>query len=116
LSNFFKALKEYEVAMTAMSRPLKFKHLFNALELVSNFDGGKREKEIFDVHVAYLSGVKKEDVKEWRGLYNRTKHADRHRADVHMYAEGMKGIGFKYIMPLTSCCKGILASVLQSEI
>lgn len=116
LSNFIKALKEYEESMSAMSRPLKFKHLFNGLEIVANMDGIDRKGDGFDQQVAQLSGVKKTDVLGWREFYNRTKHADRHRADVHMYAEGMKGIGSKYIMPIRSCCKGILASVLQSRI
>jgi hypothetical protein len=116
LSNFIKALREYGDAMSALSRPVKFKHLFNALELVSNIDGSAREKENFDSRVASLSGVKREDIREWREFYNRTKHVDKHSTDVHKYVTGMKGIGSKYILPLRSCCNGILSSVLQSRI
>jgi hypothetical protein len=112
LSNISKALREYESAISAYTRITKFKHLFNALELVANKDGKKRESDVFDLHVANLSSVQQTDVEEWRELYNRTKHADRNSADIETYLSGIKHIGSKYLLPLRRCYQDIILSLL----
>ena len=39
-------------------------------------------------------------VKDWRGLYNRTKHADRDPKDLNMYLKGIEELGIDYIIPV----------------
>lgn len=105
IQNYIKAAKlflemNFDVPLVNWKRITKFKHLFNALELVANKDGKKRESDVFDLHVVNLSSVQQTDVEEWRELYNRTKHADRNSADIETYLSGIKHIGSKYLPPL----------------
>jgi hypothetical protein len=107
-SNIFKALREYEYAITAYTKITKFKYLFNSLELIANRDGQKREADIFDLHVAKLSSVQQTDVELWRGLYNRTKHADRNPGDIQKYLGGLENIGIEYLLPIRRCLNEII--------
>jgi hypothetical protein len=112
VSNFFKALKEYEDGMLARDRASKFKNIFNALELAVTIDGINRKDSVFDQQVSNLSGMNNNDVKDWRGLYNRTKHADRDPKDMNTYLKGIEELGGKYIIPVRSCCTKILVDSL----
>lgn len=111
LSNTSKALNEFENAISAYTRLTKFKHLSNALELIVNKDGKKREQDIFDSHVAKLSPVQQTYVQEWRELYNRTKHADRNDSDIETYKSGIKHLGRKYLIPIRKCYQNIVLSI-----
>ena len=91
---------------------LQSKHLFNALELIANKDGKKREQDVFDSHVTKLSTVVQTDVQEWRELYNRTKHADRNSSDIESYVSGIKHLGIKYLIPMRKCYQKIVLSIL----
>ena len=108
LSNTSKALAEYESAMSNNNRIIKFKHLFNALELITNKDGKRRESADFDLHVANISSTQQKTVETWRKLYNRIKHPDRHSADIQIYLSGMESIASEHLIPLRSCCSGVI--------
>ena len=112
LFNTSKAFKEFESAISAYTRLTKFKHLFNALELIANKDGKNREQHVFDLHVGKLSSVQQTDVREWRELYNRTKHADRNLTDIETYMSGIKNLGSKYLIPIRKCYQNIVLSLL----
>ena len=55
-------------------------------------------------------------VKDWRGLYNRTKHVDRDPKDLNMYLKGIEELGISYIIPVRSCCTKILVDSLLYRI
>jgi hypothetical protein len=75
----------------------------NSLELAANIDGISRTN---------LAGINNNEVKDWRELYNRTKHADRHLKDMNTYLKGIEDLGRRYIIPVRSCCTKILVDSL----
>lgn len=86
IENMRKSISEYIQAMGSFDRISIFKHLFDALELATNYDGKNRKGDDMDIEVVKIVGnfiivenVQKESqsvVKEWRNFYGQTKHID----------------------------------------
>ena len=96
------ALSLYESGMGEFLTLLKFKHLFNALELVTNMTGTDWKGDNFDreaekiLHTSQSGltcSINKTDIKDWRESYNRIKHVQKDTDDIRMYYEGMDTLG-----------------------
>lgn len=110
--NLSKAFGEYENSITSFDRLVMFKHLFNTIELSTNWDGKSREKDDLDKEVAQISGVQQSDVKSWREFYNRTKHVDRTPTDVTTTIQGMENLP-SLLGPVRGCARKIIFDRLQ---
>jgi len=99
LVNLAKSLSEYESAMSFFDRLMIFKHLFNSLELATNWDGIDRKGCSLDIEVAKITGTKTLEVCDWRGFYNRTKHIDGTPKEITAFVKGMENLPQK-LMPL----------------
>ncbi len=87
-ANLTNALHEYEAAMASLDSLLLFKHFYNAHEIISNIDGRDRNGSDLDLQMATITGASQTDCKNWRDLYNRTKHIHRNLADVSTFVSG----------------------------
>jgi hypothetical protein len=65
-NNLNNSLKNYENAMLAHSKILKYKHLFNALEIVININGSNIKYSNFDNEVSSLCRMNSQSVERWR--------------------------------------------------
>jgi hypothetical protein len=99
---------------------LKFKQLFNALELVTNmtgtdWKGGDFVREVDKIlhssHSGLTRSINKTDVKTWREFYNRIKHLQKDTDDIRMYYEGMDTLG-----GTLSSLRGSLNEILLDKI
>jgi hypothetical protein len=104
--NLIGALSLYESGMDEFLTLLKFKHLFNAFELVTNMTGTDWKGKDFDREAekillfsqAGLSvKINKATIKEWRELYNRIKHVQKNTEDIRKYYEGIDMLGRKLL-------------------
>jgi len=92
LVNLGKSLSEYESAMLSFDRLIIFKHLFNSLELATNWDGTDRKGSCLDTEVANVTGIQMSEVCDWREFYNRTKHIDRTPKDITAFVKGTENL------------------------
>jgi len=90
--NLSKALTEYENAMTVFPRLMIFKHLFNSLELSTNWNGVDRKGSSLDREVAGASGIPMTNAEKWRRFYDRSKHVDRTAKDASEFVGGLATI------------------------
>jgi hypothetical protein len=98
-ANLSNALHEYEAAMASLDRLLLFKHLYNALEIISNIDGKNRDGGDLDLQMSTITGASQSECKSWRDLYNRTKHIHRNLADVSTFVSGTENVtGYNSVM------------------
>jgi hypothetical protein len=102
----------YENAMDDFDKILKFRHLFTALEKVTNIDGKDRSGDDFDKQVSLLYAVNSEVVKEWRHFYNRIKHAQKNSEDINTYDKGEKTLSDK-LSSIRWCVQYCLLSKLK---
>lgn len=114
LVNLNKSFNEYRNAMEVISdRLIIFKHLFNALELASNFDGKDRKGSELDDEVARITKLQASTVCEWRCFYDRAKHVDRTTKDIMTFMEGMKKLS-EYLLPLRSATQTVILNRLKA--
>ena len=85
-TNIKLALLEYETAMSSFMSYIRFKHLFDTLEIIANFDGVRREGTSFDSYLSELTNINFNKISNWRVLYNRLKHAAETIEDIHNIA------------------------------
>ncbi len=85
-TNVKLALLEFETAMSSFMSYIRFKHLFDSLEIIANYDGVRREGQGFDSHLSQLIAIDSAKIGNWRELYNRLKHAAESVEDVHSIA------------------------------
>ena len=85
-TNIKLALLEYETAMSSFISYIRFKHLFDSLEIVTNYDGIRRESSNFDEYLSQQIDVDTTKIGNWRKLYNRLKHAAENSTDIHAIA------------------------------
>ena len=71
--NLRKSITEYEKSMKENSRLFIFKHLFNSLELCTNFYK-EYTSSAFDEIVSNNMAIPTATVREWRNFYSRIKH------------------------------------------
>jgi hypothetical protein len=110
--NLSKAFSEYENSITSFDRLVMFKHLFNTIELSTNWDGKSRESDELDKEIAQLSGIQQSDAKAWREFYNRTKHVDMTTSDVTTTIQGMENLP-SLLGPVRECARKIIFDRLQ---
>lgn len=110
--NLRKSLMEYEEAMKIFDRLMIFKHLFNSLELATNWDGCDRKGLTFDEEVESVIGYQASEVRKWRDFYNRTKHVDREPKDIADFVQGMENLPL-FIEPLRLGVNAILINRLE---
>jgi hypothetical protein len=93
---------------------LKFQHLFNALELVTNMDGDDRKGHNFDKKANILSKLdltnqtKPTNIRVWRLFYTMLKHALRKLSkaeDKRKYYKGMEKYYLEDFYPFESMCR-----------
>ena len=72
--------------MSSFIAYIKFKHLFDSLEIIANYNGSIGTRETFDSNLSYIINVKAVKISNWRELYNRLKHAARNQEDIHKIA------------------------------
>ncbi len=113
LVNLVKSLGEFENAMSVFDRLAIFKHLFNSLELATNWDGKDRRGKTFDVEAANLSSVPESDISVWRDFYNRTKHVDSTSDDTTKFVKGIENLP-DILMPLRSATEAGIIKRLNS--
>jgi hypothetical protein len=99
LVSLAKSLSEYESAMSFFDIVMIFKHLFDSLELATNWDGIDRKGCSLDTEAAIITGIEKSEICDWRGFYNRTKHIDRTPRDITEFVQGMEKLPQK-LLPL----------------
>lgn len=99
MDNLKKSLTEYETGMKVFDRLMVFKHIFNSLELATNWDGSDRQGSSFDMQVATITGLQTSEVTEWRRFYNRTKHIDREPKEIAEFVQGMQNLPY-FLKPL----------------
>lgn len=113
-TNLTKAIGEYEKSTTENSTLFIFKHLFNALELSTNFYheyiGGT-----FDAIVSNNTVIPTESVKEWRNLYTRIKHVDRSDKERIAFVNGIQNVN-SMILPLRRCTRKTIVDLLNSNL
>jgi hypothetical protein len=100
--NLNSALSHYESGILDFNPWMKFKHIFNSLELVVNMSGGPGlTYSDFDISVARISSATRIQAQEWREFYNRLKHVQKNSRDVQMYYQGTETFSDKlrYIRP-----------------
>ena len=85
-TNIKLALIEFETAMASFMSYIRFKHLFDSLEITANYDGVRREGQAFDSYLSQLISVDVTKISNWRELYNRLKHAAENIDDIHNIA------------------------------
>jgi hypothetical protein len=104
--NLIGALGLFESGMGEFLTLLKFKHLFNALELITNVTGTDLKRDKFDreaekiIHSSQTGltcSINKTTIKDWREFYNRIKHVQKDTEDIKTYYEGMNTIGRKLL-------------------
>lgn len=110
--NLSKAFGEYENSITSFDRLVMFKHLFNTIELSTNWDGKNREGDDLDKEIAQISGVQQADAKDWREFYNRTKHVDRTSIDVTNTIQGIQNLP-SLLGPVRECARKIIFDRLK---
>lgn len=110
--NLSKAFNEYENSISSFDRLVMFKHLFNAIELSTNWDGKNREGDDLDKEISEISGISQSDAKYWREFYNRTKHVDRTPTDITNTVQGMENLS-SLLGPVRECTRKILYDRLQ---
>ena len=110
--NLRDSFENYEGAMFEYKKLFKFKYIYNALGLVTNLDGGKKEGSDFDKEVGKLCGVSEDKVKTWRNFYNRIKHVQKNKKDVITYYEGITKLT-DYLTHITKCVQMVLISKLM---
>jgi|GEM_PF-1610271 len=88
-SNLKKALTEYRSAMNIFDRPMIFKHLFNSLEIATNWDGIDRCGKALDKEISAITGLQQSIIKKWRRLYDRMKHTDREPKEINEFISGI---------------------------
>ena len=88
-ANVKLAALEYESATSSFSLAVRFKHLFNAFELGTNWEGLDIDGDDFDVHAENEAGVTQAKVKGWRLLYNRLKHPVQTEAHINLLSSGL---------------------------
>jgi hypothetical protein len=111
--NLAKSLNEYENSFSTFDRLGMFKHLFNAVELSTNWDGKNRERDKLDKTIAQISAIQQKDAKEWREFYNRTKHVDRTPSDVTTTIQGMENLP-QLLQPVRECARNLIINRLNS--
>lgn len=80
-TNIKLALIEFETAMSSFMSYIRFKHLFDSLEILANYDATKKDN--FDTYLSQQTGIDSTKIASWRELYNRLKHAARTVQDIH---------------------------------
>lgn len=114
LINLKKSFNEYRNAMEVIpDRLIIFKHLFNALELASNFDGKDLKGLEFDNEVARITKLQASEVREWRCFYDRTKHVDRTSRDMATFMEGIKKLP-EILLPLRVATQAVILDRLKA--
>jgi len=111
LINLSKAFSEYESAMSTFDRLQIFKHLFNALELSTNWDGKDRCGSVLDSEIASISNNEQSEIEEWRHFYNRTKHIDRTPTHTSEYVQGLEKLTL-FLRHVREACKCVILNRL----
>jgi hypothetical protein len=112
INNLRKSLTEYENGMKVFDRLMIFKHLFNSLELATNWDGSDRKSLPFDTEVATITGLPTLEVNKWRDFYNRTKHIDREPKEIAEFVHGMQNLPC-VLKPLRSASNTVIIDRLK---
>lgn len=114
LVNLKKSFNEYRNAMEVVSdRLIIFKHLFNSLELATNFDGKDRKGLDLDNEVLRIANLQASEVRDWRHLYDRAKHVDRRTEDMATFMEGIKRLS-DYLIPLRLATQTVILDRLNA--
>jgi len=103
--------------MTVFPKLMIFKHLFNSLELSTNWNGVDRKGSSLDREVAGTSGIPMTNAEKWRRFYDRTKHVDRTAKDATEFVGGLATISDD-LVPLRSydiCDLGQVAPPVGKE-
>jgi hypothetical protein len=87
--NLNDALSKYESGIGEFELLIKFKHLFNSLEVVTNVTGTEWKGDKFDNEVQKIVSVSTADSREWREFYNRAKHVQKDSKDINKYYDGI---------------------------
>jgi hypothetical protein len=111
-NNLNNSLENYENAMVDNNKISKYRHLFTALELVTDINGNDLKGSRLDNEVSMLSGVNSKSVEKWRQFYNRTKHTQKNNNDVDKYYNGENDLPDDLIS-IRKCVKTILLSKLK---
>ncbi len=85
-TNIKLALLEYENAMSSFISYVRFKHLFDSLEIATNYDGIIRKRSNFNEYLSQQINVDITKIDNWGTLYNRLKHAAKNLTDIHRIA------------------------------
>ena len=80
-TNIKLALIEFETAMSSFMYYTRFKHLFDSLEILANYDVTKKDN--FDIYLSQQTRIDSTKIANWRKLYNRLKHAAETVEDIH---------------------------------
>jgi len=112
VTSLSKALSEFESAMTVFPRLMIFKHLFNSLELSTNWDGANRTGDSLDNEVAKIPGIGVTEVEKWRNFYNRTKHVNRTPKDVTEFVGGLENLS-ETLMPVRRASTSMITDRLR---
>ena len=112
VSSLSKALTEFENAMTVFPELMIFKHLFNSLELSTNWNGVDRSCNFLDREIAGTSGIPVTTAKKWRRFYDRSKHVDRTEKDAAEFVEGLAAI-YEVLVPLRAATTSVILNRLH---
>jgi hypothetical protein len=111
--NLSDALTKYESGISEFDRLVKFKHMFNSLELVTNMAGTDLKRDDFDDEVQRILSISKSDATSWREFYNRIKHVQKHSDDIEKYYEGADTLTLvKRLLDIRTSLNGLLLSKL----
>lgn len=108
--NIKNAFLEYEAAATSYVFPVIFKHLFNSLELIVNYDS-EDDKEL-DKKISDISDVNVSKVSEWRLFYNRLKHVATNQDHVDRIKLGTSNLISNYIPEVEEAFKNSVSKLL----
>jgi len=123
IENMRKSISEYIQAMGSFDRISIFKHLFDALELATNYDGKNRKGDDMDIEVAKVVGnfiivenIQKESqsvVKEWRSFYGQTKHIDSKISKILKFQKRKENVSYQ-LDPLRLTTQKMILERLQN--
>lgn len=110
-TNLKNAFQHYENSMQDYHRLFKFKHLYNALEIITNTNGTDRKGDSLDKRMHILSGNSIIEIRRWRAFYNRIKHTQRNSSDIKVHYDGI-GKLHEDLLLTRKCFQKIILSVL----
>ena len=87
-TNIRNALDEFTRAMEPVDKLSKFKHLYNSLEFIVNFDGKDRTGPDFTKEVKNLTNESAVTLGLWHDLYRRSKHPGKIPTHVKTFKQG----------------------------